>query len=180
MQSNKHSSLVPDHSEPPNACPSLDASGLLAKMKAIRYRSRPIPRRQAFVRNNDNNNNNLRERGSPLFTKRQSKKGQRSFNLYGKYIEDPIYTIEDDDIIRRSYGKVTKRDWKGYEAMLQRQLFGSEQIPCTLKTPDFCFTNCKNQCCSFHVFVIAFDIVNKLRTTKGCQILNLQVVIECL
>lgn len=92
-------------------------------MKAIRYRTRPIPRRQDFVRNNDNNNN-IRGHGSPLFTKRQpKKKGQKSFSLYGQYIEDPaIYTIEAD--ARRSHGSVSKRDWQAYNEMLMRQLVG--------------------------------------------------------
>lgn len=58
-----------------------------------------------------------------MFTRRQPKKGEKTFNLYGQYIEDPaIYTIEGDP--RRPFGKVSKRDWKGYEQMLMRQLMG--------------------------------------------------------
>ncbi|MPC92054.1 hypothetical protein E2C01_087126 [Portunus trituberculatus] len=85
-----------------------------------RMRARPNPRRRAFLDSNDDNNN-IRTRGSRFFKKKQSKHVTWRLPPHGQYLVDPsVYTVEAD--YRRSYGKVSSRDWEGYEAMLQRQL----------------------------------------------------------
>ena len=87
-------------------------------MATIGYRirpNRPKPRRQAFLGNNDKNNN------TRFLKKKKPKQVQWQLPPQGQYLMDPsVYTVEAD--YRRSYGKVSSRDWKGYEEMLQRQL----------------------------------------------------------
>lgn len=86
-----------------------------------RMRAKPKPRRQTFLDKSDNNNNAQRRDFALPDRKRLSKQGKWRMPRHGEYIMDPtVYTVEAD--YRRSYGKVHSRDWKGYEAMLQRQL----------------------------------------------------------